>query len=395
MRLMTAAVSAIFLYGMIAPLLGTLLPDLSARFQITPRESGGIAGVQALGLMLASVVAGAVIDKLGKKAGFVSGLTLITAALLVLASSAGWKSVMTAMFVLGLGSGATVTAANNLVSDIGEENRGALLSFANIFFGLGGLITPFLAANLLHRNSIALAYVIAALAASLLVFHVTTAMPAGAPQNFEISQALRLPGKRLLVLLSLLLLLYVACEVAVWNWLAKYLVSRGLSRSLALNILAFGFASGMMAGRLIGMRLLSRYSAASVSLVCSFLMAVATFWMLNSTTPVSACLSVLCTGIVMGPLYPSAMAMTGNAFTQMGATRMGIVITAGWIGAATSSWLIGAIAGGSDTHLRVALLLLPLFAVLMITVTLALRPLLAGIQSRGPIVYDARARPTI
>jgi fucose permease len=294
-----------------------------------------------------------------------------------------------------LGSGATVTAANNLVSDIGEEKRGALLSFANIFFGLGGLITPFLAANLLHRNSIALAYVIAALAVSLLVLHATTAMPAAAPQNFEISQALRLPGKRLLVLLSLLLLLYVACEVAVWNWLAKYLVSRGLSRSLALNILAFGFATGMMVGRLIGMRLLSRYSAVSVSLVCSFLMAAATFWMLNAATPVSACLSVLSTGIVMGPLYPSAMAMTGDAFTQMGATRMGIVITAGWIGAATSSWWIGTIAGGSDTRLRVALLLLPLFAVLMITVSLALRPLLAGIQSRKPIVYDARARPTI
>lgn len=392
---MIAAISAIFLYGMMASLLGTLLPDLSARFQMTPRQSGSITGLQALGLMLASVVAGALIDRVGKKAGFVSGLTLIAIALVTLARSHGWKSVMIAMFILGLGGGAIVTAANNLVSDIGEEKRGAMLSFANIFFGLGGLLTPFLAANLLRGDSIALAYVIAALAASLLVLHATTAMPAPGPHDFEISQAFRLPGKQLLLLLSSLVFLYVACEVAVWNWLAKYLVGQGLSRSLALDILAFGFASGMMVGRLVGTRLLSRYSALSVSLVCSCLMAAAMFWTLNSASPISACVSVLCAGIVMGPVYPSAMAMTGNAFRQMSGTRMGIVITAGWIGAAASSWLIGAIAGGSDRRLRAALLLLPLFAVLMIVLNLALRPLLARIQSRGPIVYDAPARPTV
>ena len=392
---MIAAISAIFLYGMIASLLGTLLPDLSARFQMTPRQSGSIAGLQALGLMLASVVAGALIDRVGKKAGFVSGLTLMVVALVALSNSAGWKSVMIAMFILGLGGGAVVTAANNLVSDIGEEKRGVLLSFVNIFFGLGGMVTPFLAASLLRGNSMALAWVIATLAASLLVFDATTNMPAPVPHNFEFSQALRLPGKRLLLLLSLFVFLYVACEVAVWNWLTKYLVSQGLSRSLALNILGFGFASGMIVGRLIGTRLLSRYSATSVSLVCSCLMVAATFWTLNAATPVAACLSVLCTGIVMGPVYPSAMAISGDAFRQMSATRMGIVITAGWMGAAASSWLIGLIAGGSDRHLRMALLLLPVFAALMIAINLGLRPLLATILSRGRIVYDAPARPAI
>ena len=395
MRLMIAAISSIFLYGMTASLLGTLLPDLSARFQMTPRQSGSIASLQALGLMLASVAASALIDKTGKKTGFVSGLTLIMAAVLMLASSTGWKSVMVAMFLLGLGGGAMTTAANNLVSDIGEERRGALLSFANIFFGLGGMITPFLAANLLGGNSIVLAYLIAALAASLLVFQATTAMPAPASRAFEISQALRLPGKPLLLLLSVIVFFYVACEVAVWNWLAKYLVTQGLSRPAALNILAFGFASGMMLGRLIATRLLSRYTATSVTLVCSCLMVLATIWTLNSRSPATACLSVLCTGIVMGPVYPSAIAISGSAFRQMGATRMGMVITAGWMGAAASSWIIGAIAGGNDTHLHTALFLLPVFSALMIALSIALRPVVAGIQSREPMVYDAPARPTI
>ncbi len=288
--------------------------------------------------------------------------------------------MMVAMFVLGIGGGTIVTASNTLVSDIGEEKRGSLLSFANVFFGLGGLLTPFIAANLLRGNSIGLGYLVAALAAVLLVVHATTPMPPPGPDGFHLSQALRLPGKSLLLLLSLFIFLYVACEVAVWNWLTKYLVGQGISRSLALNILGFGFASGIMFGRLIGSRLLMRYSAISVSFICSCLMVVTTYWALNSSSPAIACLSVLCAGVAMGPVYPSAMAITGDAFTQMTATCLGIVITSGWLGAAASSWFIGLIAGSNDEHLRGALLLVPAFATAMIAINLGLRPLLKRVS---------------
>jgi fucose permease len=41
-----------------------------------------------------------------------------------------------------------VTGANVLVSDVAEEKRASTLNFLNLFFGLGGLATPFLAANI-------------------------------------------------------------------------------------------------------------------------------------------------------------------------------------------------------------------------------------------------------
>ena len=51
--LILAAILAIFVYGMIAAMLGTILPDLSARFQLTPKQNGTIASMQALGLIIA------------------------------------------------------------------------------------------------------------------------------------------------------------------------------------------------------------------------------------------------------------------------------------------------------------------------------------------------------
>jgi hypothetical protein len=56
---------------------------------------------------------------------------------------------------------------------------------------------------------------------------------------------------------------------------------------------------------------------------------------------------------------------------------MGIVITAGWVGLAVSSKIIGSIAGGDDAKLKTALLVLPVFSAAMVVVSVILRPMLA------------------
>src|ERR1035441_2729193 len=60
--LILAAVLAIFVYGVIAAMLGTILPGLAERFHLTPNQNGVIAFAQALGLMLASLGVGPLID---------------------------------------------------------------------------------------------------------------------------------------------------------------------------------------------------------------------------------------------------------------------------------------------------------------------------------------------
>ena len=97
---------------MIAAMLGTILPDLSARFRLTPNQLGQIAFTQALGLIIASIGVGPLIDNEGKKIGLVLGLSLITLALFALPQSKGFRSIRVYLFLLGLGGGIIVTAAN-------------------------------------------------------------------------------------------------------------------------------------------------------------------------------------------------------------------------------------------------------------------------------------------
>jgi fucose permease len=87
--LIFAAILATFIYGMIAAMLGTILPELSDRFQLTPRQNGTIALAQAIGLIVASLAVGPLLDDEGKKAGLILGLAFISLALFVLPRSPG------------------------------------------------------------------------------------------------------------------------------------------------------------------------------------------------------------------------------------------------------------------------------------------------------------------
>jgi len=377
-RLIVAAILAILVYGMIASMLGTLLPNLSARFGLTPERSGNIAFAQALGLIVASLAAGPLVDNKGKKTGLLLALVLIGIALFALPNAAGYGQIMAFMFLLGLGGGTLVTAAMAMVSDINPERRGTTLNLLTFSFGLGGLLTPFLAANFLAGNGVDLCYVVAALTAATLLIHGATAMPPPSGQRgFRFSEMGVVLGRPPLYLFSLFLFLYTACEVGVWNWLAKHLVAQGVSESQALTILSLGFALGMLIGRAVVARILINVAAPTVTLAASVLMAVTTYLALQSSDPTVAWIAVFCAGLAMAPVFPTTLAMTGDAFPKATATAMGIVITSGWIGLAVSSKIIGGIAAGDDQRLKTALLVVPAFSVIMVLVNLFLRPMLA------------------
>jgi fucose permease len=365
---------AFFLYGMIAAILGTILPELSDRFRLSPSQNGTIALAQALGLIIASLAVGPLLDNEGKKLGLILGLTLIAIALFALPRSPGFSSILVLLFMLGVGSGIVVTAANSLVSDAGEAHRGVALNLTNLFFGLGGLATPFIAANLFGRNWVRLCYTIASLTVVTLAIQAVTRMPGpSGAERFVLAQAAPVLGRPLLFLIGLFLFLYVGCEVGIWNWLTRHLIAQGIPESRALNILSLGFALGLLIGRAAVLPILIHVPAITVTLAASIAMAVTTFLMLRTSRPGVAAALVFLAGLSMAPVFPTTLAIVGDAFPRMTGTAIGFVITCGWTGLAVSSRVIGMIAGGDPRRLKKALLVIPGSAVLMVGLDLAIR----------------------
>jgi fucose permease len=372
-RLILAAILTFLVYGMVSAMLGALLPRLSERYRLTPEQNGSLAMVQALGLSIASISAGPLIDNRGKKAGLAFGLSVVTAALLALPNVSGYGTIKACWFTLGLGGGVTVTAGNALAGDISESARASLLNLLNLFFGVGLMATPFLAANALGGDAVKLCYVVAILTAGTLLMHVVTPMPPPTGERgFTASSLGALVVNPVLCLLALLLFLYVACEVGFSTWLARHLIAQGLKENQALDALT-AFAFGILIGRVVVSRILIRVQAMTVILVSAILMSILTYTTLQITHPVAALIVVFSVGLAMAPVFPTTLGIVGDVFPKGTATAMGIVITCGWIGLAVSAPIIGAIAGSDATRLKMALLVFPLFSVLMVAVILGLR----------------------
>ena len=372
--LIFAAILAIFVYGMIAAMLGTILPDLSERFHLTPTQNGTIAFAQALGLMIASLAVGPLLDTQGDKIGLVLGLICIAVALFALPKSRGYGSIIFLLFLLGVGGGIVVTGANALSSAASPEHRATALNLVNLFFGLGGLATPFISANLFKRNWVRLCYTVASVTVLTLVVQAVAPMPAPTGSAaFLLTNVGPILGRPLLLLSGLFHFLYVGCEVGVWNWLPRHLIAQGIPESKALNILSLGFALGLLIGRVAVSPILIHVPAATVTLASSIAMAVTTFLMLRTNKPVAAAVLVFLAGLAMAPVFPTTLAIVGTAFPQMTGTAIGFAITCGWAGLAVSSRIIGAIAGPDPQRLKKALLLIPGSAVLMIVLNLAMQ----------------------
>jgi fucose permease len=319
---------------------------------------------------------------------------MITIALALLPRANGFGSTATYLFLLGIGGGIIVTAANALASDVSPEHRGTTLNLLNLFFGLGGLATPFISANLLARNSMRLLYLVAGLTAITLMINIVTPMPPpNGARSFVFSQVGDVVGRPELWLLALFLFLYVASEVGVWNWLVQHLIAQGIPESKALNVLSLGFALGLLIGRVgasqvfvavavPGVEASIRIGGAeplwknttglTVTLVASIMMVFLTYLMLQVKELKAAWVLVFLAGVAMAPVFPTTLAIVGDAFPRMTGTAMGVVITSGWIGLAVSSRIIGSIAGGDPKRLKKALLVLPGAAVVMVLVNLAL-----------------------
>lgn len=375
--LLIADILGILTYGMIAAMLGTILPELSKKFNLSPKQNGNIGMTQAIGLMIGGFFAGPLMDLNGKKLGMLASLALIGIALVGLRAAKGYGSIAGMMLVLGTGGGALVTAAFAVAGDITVSwlQGAAVFNAVNLFFGLGGLLTPLVAARIFQNNASRLLIFATTIAALALAFSAMTEMaPASGKVSFQAEQVSALLGSPTLLLLSLSLFLYVAAECGVWNWLARHLIAQGVPESKALTILSLGFALGLLLGRIAVVPVLASVTPKMVLFGAAVFMAVVTYLMLQTSNAQTAWILVFLTGLAMAPVFPTALGVVGGAFKPQGldATATGIASTCGWLGLVVSSPIIGSIAGDDPKKLKKALLLLPIASAVMAAVILAL-----------------------
>ena len=320
--LIFAAILAIFVYGMIAAMLGTILPELSDRFHLTPTQNGTIAFAQALGLMIASLGVGPLLDTQGDKIGLILGLVFIAIALLrcrapaVTAASccccscSAWAAASWSPGPMRW-STAWAGASQRNRAEPGESVLRA--GRPDDAVHLGESVPPQLGAALLYRRRAHYGH------------HRRSRRP---------SHACARPGRGLCSprrarfwdgrCCSCWASCFSCMSPARWacgtGW-PRHLIAQGIPESRALNILSLGFALGLLVGRVAVSPILIHVPAVARTLAASIAMAMTTFLMLRTSKPGPAAALVFIAGLAMAPVFPTTLAITGTAFPHTDRAR--------------------------------------------------------------------------
>lgn len=383
MMLIFVSCLVIFVYGLLSSLLGTVIPGLADSLHLTNADIGYIGLAQGFGLAGMSVLSGALMDRKGKKIGVIVGLCATIAGLLLLVHAGSMAVVAMAMLILGCGGSIVIVGANAITSDVSDKRRAAALNFLNVFSGLGGLITPFVAGNLLGSKAGNTAMFGAVATLVVLVVVIVTPIPNSQHNAAQGTQAANsVFASPALYILSVVTLLYTACEFGIWNWLPKYLISTGMSSVVALNILSLGFACGLLFGRVVATSLLWRMPPFLVDTVCSTAMICTTYLILHPMSQWLTGTVVFLTGMAMAPVFPTTIAIVGKLFRKQSGTAIGFAITCGFSGFMLSSPVIGWLSGPNPAGIAHGLLLLPVLSCTITVIFLASHKLLRKEEAR-------------
>lgn len=323
----------------------SLLPLYIKTLGGTESQIGWVMGSYSLAAILWQPLAGALVDRFGRKR-----FLLLGSALGMLASVGfAFSTQMDARFILfrilqGIGYSTFYIANLTLVAEIvPSSRRGEAVGL----FGISGLITialsPALGEQVIHRAGYSVFFLVAAVAAAgcfltSLAFRNLSATPREAVSS---GPSFLIPSARILPPI-LLTLVFGLVSGTVFVFLPTYATQAGLSRIggfyVAYSVAAIGI-------RLTCGRLSDRWGRQRVILPALLLMGSGTLGLVWLVSPVGLLLVGTLTGMAHGLLFPALSAYAIDlADSEERGRSIGAFSTAMLLGHALASFIFGIIA---------------------------------------------------
>lgn len=340
--------------GVLAALPGASLPQLAWNTHVSLQVIGSMFTFSAGGILVGSMLAGALIGPIQSHYLLAAGLLFLAAGSLGLALTSSFPFLLAAQTLKGSGFGFIDISLNSIATLSFAEHLSEKLNTIHGMYGLGALLGPLLLAIALQLfNSMPLAYLvgagIAAVTIAIILGQPAPAQPdreqhdrsASAARRAEARKALR---QGLLWLLVLQIGLYAGAEVGFGNWIVTVVSkSAGITLILAAPV-ATAFYIGLTAGRLVGGQALRQGWLTEKRLLYIALLGGSICGAIGALFPAQTLIVYPVSALVgwfYGPLFPSIMAIASRRFVSV----IGLVSTAMMVGTGASVMLIPAMMG--------------------------------------------------
>ncbi|KAH6968935.1 major facilitator superfamily domain-containing protein [Fusarium avenaceum] len=337
---------------------GALIPYLEGYYNLSYIIVSLVFLSPFVGYILAAVLNNTLHRRIGQRGiGISCGLCHIVA-YIIIALHPPYPVLVLAYALAGFGNGISDAAWNAWVGNLDRANE--TLGFLHAFYGVGGVISPLIATNMIAKASLpwyTFYYVMIGLAA---IEFVTCSwafwpngpevyrrtMDASNEDNQGMKEALfKLPFARVTWLCAAFLLCYVGVEVSIGGWIVQFMIRVRKAENYPAGMTSMGFWLGLAVGRAILGFVTPRLGVkVAVALYLPAAMALQlVFWLVPSFY-VSA-ITVAFQGFFLGPLFPAVVVATTKMLPKhLHVSTIGFAAAFGGSGAAVLPFAVGAIA---------------------------------------------------
>ncbi|MBV6427334.1 MAG: hypothetical protein KIPDCIKN_01851 [Haliscomenobacter sp.] len=341
-----SACLGLFLFGVGALTLGSIAPELRAKYALDDLEAGTLFSIFPIGILAGSLVFGPISDRFGYRFILLGSALMLAAGFAGLAFASGMGWLTTSVLLIGAGGGAINGATTAVVSDTSDpKDRSANLSLLGVSFGVGALGMPFLLGAL--KNVLPFEPIVTAIAGfSALVGIMYLAIRFPEPKQAQGFPLAKVPGlirDPLLLLISGFLFFQSAFEAIINNWTTTFLESRvGASGSQALFGLTC-YVFGMTTMRLLTGSVWRRVPPKTILFFSlGFILAgILTLQVSSSLIPAMSGLFLLGVGLAGG--FPIMFGFVGSRFTELSGTAFSFVLLGALIGNMLINYLMGVV----------------------------------------------------
>jgi FHS family glucose/mannose:H+ symporter-like MFS transporter len=343
--------------GIVATLLGPVLPVFIARWNLTDSQAGLFFTTQFSGSLLGVLLSSVILSLRGYRDSLVLGFLLMAAGVAGL-NSPSHHVALFATAVYGFGFGVAIPATNLCIAEISGAQRAAALTLLNMAWGIGAIACPALMLAGLKINRFTMVLLGIAFAALLLaILFVTMKFESHATATSSAQPITDAPDSRhplhVPIALALLFYLYVGTEAGISGWAAEQ--AHRIGSGEAYTIVPTFFWAGLLTGRGISSLVVSRVKENIFVIWGLLLSALGTTCLLLAPTRPRVIFGVVLAGLGLAALYPIFISWLSKWYGQRARRLGGIMFSMAALGGATMPWTVGFVSQHSRS-LRIGLL---------------------------------------
>jgi FHS family glucose/mannose:H+ symporter-like MFS transporter len=333
-------------FGIVLAILGTVfgLPMMRARLQISLAQQGTLFLLLYLGIFVASLLVGPLIDHLGAKANLLTSSLIVALAMILFAGAHSFTAASGAAILLGFGGGGLNTCTSALVSDLYVDQRGPMLNLLGIFFGVGAVSIPLMAVSIEGRITIPQLFIFCAvLAAICALWYALSSFPAAkANQEFSWHELLEVARYKAVLLLAFILFLESGNEACIAGWSSTYVDNAGYAPRIATLVLAAYWAA-LMLSRILASRVLQGIKKSQLVVATAVVSLAGCAVLLSAQSLLTLFAGTALIGLSYGPIFPTTLAIAGDRYSQRAGTVFGLMFSIALIGGMMFPWAVGQI----------------------------------------------------